>query len=640
MEKNILLRTNAFVCVVIIMGFIITSIISYHSNKGIFEQDTERMTALTCEGIKHEIDAAFTQPVNVSIAMANDNLLREFLLQERQRIDDPEYIRGMQAYLGSYREKYNYDSVFLISAETSRYYHYNGVDRTLVPDNPENMWYYEFLKNPSEYSLNIDNDEAAQEEITVFINCKITDKENKVMGVIGVGFCVNDLQDMLREYEDEFDVRALLLNKDGGIEVSATATGHQTMDYFAECAYSDLKADILSGQEKAKELWYSQNGEKGYIVVQYISKLGWFLLIDKDTSALNQKLSKQLLGGIAIIIGIILLVLFAITKVFRRYNAQIVRLTIAREHEHRTLFREATEKLYENIYEMDITHNRAASEATEQYFESLGVPANTPFDEALHIIAQRQIKEEYRQGYIETFSPDNVLKVFQSGKDSLCYDFKISNDGRNYYWMRITAKIFYWDSDQSVRMFIYRQNMDAEKRKESKLLEQMKQDSMSGLYNKAASQKQIRTLLQENPGRLYVFIMLDIDDFKQINDIYGHAAGDMVITDFSGRLRALFGPGELVGRIGGDEFVAFVSAPDKRWIQQKAEEMVNRLSYEFCKGSKKYKLSASIGIAIAPEHGEDFDTLYHKADAALYHTKANGKNGYTIYDSAENQGKM
>ena len=635
MEKNILLRTNAFVCVVIVVGFIITSIISYHSNKGMFKRDTEQVTELTCEGIEHEIDAAFMQPVNVSIAMANDNLLREFLLQEQHRIDDPEYIRGMQAYLGSYREKYNYDSVFLVSTQTSRYYHYNGVDRILAPNNPENVWYYAFLENPSEYSLNIDNDEAAQEEITVFINCKITDKENEVMGVVGVGFRVNDLQNMLREYEDEFDVRAFLLNKDGGVEVSASSAGGQTADYFADCPYSDLKADILSDREGTRKSWYSGNGEKGYLVSQYIPNLDWFLLIHKDTSALNQKLSRQFLGGIVIIIGIILLVLFAITKVFRRCNAQSVRLTIAREHEHRTLFREATEKLYENIYEMDITHNRAASEATEHYFESLGVPANTPFDEALYIIARQQIKEEHRQGYIETFSPDNVLKAFQSGKDSLVYDFMISNDAQNYYWMRITAKIFYWDSDQSVRMFIYRQNIDAQKRQESKLLEQMKRDSMSGLYNKAASQKQICTLLRENPGKLYAFIMLDIDNFKQINDVYGHAAGDMVIADFAGRLSELFGPGQLVGRIGGDEFTAFVPAPDKRWIQQKAEKMVHRLSYELGEGSRKYKISASIGIAVAPEHGEDFDTLYHKADAALYHTKANGKNGYTIYVPAE-----
>lgn len=630
MKRNILLQTNLFVCIVIVLGFTVTSVISYKSNKGIFELDVERVSTLTVDGINNEINAVFTRPVNVSITMANDNLLKNFLAEEAEKLDDTEYVQNMRDYLLAYQEKYAYDSVFLVSTLTNRYYHFNGIDRVLTPDNPENVWYYSFLEDPREYALNIDNDEASGDEITVFINCKIKGHDGATLGIVGVGFRIKELQALLAEYENQFDVHAYLVDETGKIEVSPSQTGYETHDLFADSGYGNLKDQILADREQVQNFWYDSGQGKGYLSAQFIPNLGWHLIVDNDTTALDKKLSRQFIGGVLIIIAIICFVLIAITKVIRRYNAQIVQLTVAKEQEHRNIFQKATEKLYEDIYELDITHNRAASEDTEHYFESLGVPANTPYDEALHFIAQKQIKQEYQQGYIDTFRPENVLKAYQNGKDSLRYDFLITNDGENYYWMRITARIFYWDEDKSIRMFTYRQNIDKEKKAEKLLLEQMQRDSMSGLYNKAATQNRIRNLLADHPDCMYAFYIVDIDDFKKINDQYGHAAGDLVISDFARVLKDQFGPDELAGRIGGDEFVVFVPVPNPAWARQKAEALVAALHYTFQDGTRSCPISASIGVALAPESGTDFETLYKKADAALYQTKRTGKDGYTI----------
>ena len=108
------------------------------------------------------------------------------------------------------------------------------------------------------------------------------------------------------------------------------------------------------------------------------------------------------------------------------------------ERQHHTVFEQATNQLFEDIYELDITNNRPANESTERYFESLGAPAGTPYDKALKIIAEKQIKEEYRQGYLDMFSPENVYRAFQEGHESLHYDLMISKHGEKYYWMRIT----------------------------------------------------------------------------------------------------------------------------------------------------------------------------------------------------------
>lgn len=635
-KNKVLLKTNIFICLVIVLGFLVTSIVSYRSNTGIFKQDIEHITSLTSEGVYHRIDSIFTKPINVSLTMANDNLLKTFLTEEQIHADSEEFIQTMRDYLLAYQKQYEYDSVFLVSAKTNRYYHFDrGVDRILTEDNPENKWYYSFMEDSKEYSLNIDNDEAqsADNGITIFINCKIYSSEGEVMGVVGVGFAVTTLQKIFQEYEESFNLKAYLVNPDGTIEISTTDTGFIRTDLFQDSSYSEYKDSILTNKKDEQSFWYSAAGESGFLVTRYIPNLKWHLIIDYDTTDLKSQLNRQLLANVIIVLFAIGIVLLVITSIVRKYNAQIVKLTIETEKAHRSIFQTETEKLYENIYEWDITHNRVASEATESYIESLGVPKDSPYDEAIYVIARQQVKEEYQDGYINTFLPQNVQNAYDQGIKTLNYDFMITNDGgHSYYWMRITARIFYWKDDQSVRMLTYRQNIDDEKRLEIHMSEKMLRDSLSSLYNKAAAQELIRNTLYENPQKSYAFFILDIDNFKIVNDTCGHAVGDVVIADFAQKLKQYFRKDDIIGRIGGDEFVVFIPAVSKSWVEKKAANLSHVLQYEFSDGAASCHISASIGVAIAPESGIDFETLYKNADSALYQTKARGKNGYTIYE--------
>lgn len=636
MKKDVLLRTNIFICMIIILGFLLTSFISYHSNNGIFMRDIEHISTLTSEGIYHKIDSIFTKPINISLTMANDSLLKTFLAEEEVKGDDEEFIQTMRDYLKAYNKKYGYDSVFLVSAHTNRYYHFDsGVDRLLERDDPENEWYYSFLLDTKEYNLNIDNDQvqSANNEINIFINCKIYSPDGEIMGIVGVGFGVDSMQEILLDYEKTFQLRTYLVDQDGFIEISTDNTGYVKTDLFEECSFRQHKDTILANRKGTQSFWYSSGDEKGYLAASYVENLGWHLIIDNDTTALQLQLSRQFCIGIAVIIIVIGIVLYITTNIIRKYNSQIITLTVEKEKAHRTVFQEETEKLYENIYEIDITHKRPASEATQDYFESLGVPREMTYDKAL-LIASQQIKEEYREGYIKIFSPDNVLKAYNEGLESLCYDFMITNDGGyTYYWMRITARIFYWEDDQSVRMLIYRQNIDSEKRHELLMTEKMQRDSLSGLYNKAAAQELARALLINNPDHFYAFFILDIDNFKTVNDTCGHAVGDQVIADFAKKIKKQFREEDIVGRIGGDEFAVFVPVPSKEWVQMKAKMLSKVLCYEFSDGQKSCFISASIGVAVSPEDGTNFEALYQNADTALYQTKENGKNGYTLYKS-------
>ncbi|WP_368041589.1 diguanylate cyclase domain-containing protein [Bittarella massiliensis (ex Durand et al. 2017)] len=636
-SNRVLLNTNLFVCAIILLGFLATSIVSYRSNLGVFERDTEKVTALTAEGVYRQIESIFMKPMGVSLTMANDTLLQDLLRQEGARQNDEDYIAALTAYLNRYRKKYEYDSVFLVSALTGRYYHFDGIDRTLSPDNEEDTWYYSFLQSGEPHSLNVDNDQAAGNTITVFINCLISDSDGAPLGVVGVGFDVSTLQSLLGGYEERFSLRTCLVDSEGIIQVATDHTGYEETDLFAAGPYAGLREKLLAGREDATAFWH--DGEEGrvYLGSHYIPSLSWYLLVENDTSAQTQQLRSRIIEGALIVLLVVLGVTLAISYIIHTYNRRIIELTRSTEQARRSIFQEATEQLFENIYELDITHNRAANLETQRYFESLGVPPGTPYNEALKIVAEKQIREDFRQGYIDTFAPEHVIDTYHRGEESLQYDFMISTDGAHYYWMRIVAQIVLWKEDQSIHMFTYRQNIDTIKRQEKQVLDQIQRDPMTGLLNKTATQSQIQQLLESGGQQLHAFFIVDIDNFKQVNDRFGHAAGDRVILHFAQSLKGAFREGDVVGRIGGDEFAVFFALSDRAVAEQKAREILATLNRPMNLDEGVCPLSASVGIALAPADGRDFDSLYRHADTALYTVKQQNKGSFALYGDGEAQ---
>nr|UWI51370.1 diguanylate cyclase [Clostridioides difficile] len=643
MKKNTLLHTNVIVCVIITIGFIATSVIGYQSNTNIFKNDIEHVSTLAAEGIYYQIDKLLSQPINVSLTMANDSLLKNFLASEKEHINDKEFVYKLQDYLNTYRNKYSYDSVFLVSTKTNNYYHFNGLDRRLNAYNSENQWYYDFLKQDEEYSLNVDNDEASNNSITVFVNCKIKDDNGSTMGIIGVGLKVDSLQMLLKEYNEKFDVVARLIDDKGFVQLSSEKTGYEHVNLFEDESsnLSASKDSILSNKKEQKSFWNSSEKLKSYVVYQYIPSLKWHLVLENDLTAMSKQLQIQFFKGIAIIILIIIFVLFTITRVLKKYKQQIIKLSFSQKLEYQKLLSKSTEDLYENIFEIDVTNNRAGCEDANRYFQEFGLNLSTPYDEALYTIAKESIKEEYAQGYLDTFLPENVLKCYNSGINNISYDFLIKRDEENYHWMRITARIFFWTSDESVRMISYRENIDEEKNRELLLLERSQRDSLTGLYNKGVTEDFISTFLKsdKNQNSEHIFLIFDIDDFKNVNDKYGHAFGDFVISEFALELKSQFREDDIIGRIGGDEFIVLIKDfnSGNYVITDKLERFCSKINQKRFAEHEEFSISCSIGVAIYPEHGCKYSELYEKADQALYYAKGHGKNSFHIFgdDSIE-----
>ena len=157
-------------------------------------------------------------------------------------------------------------------------------------------------------------------------------------------------------------------------------------------------------------------------------------------------------------------------------------------------------------------------------------------------------------------------------------------------------------------------------------------DALTGLFNKGSSETELKKICKKSHGSL---MMIDLDSFKLVNDIHGHAMGDKILIAFADILRATMRSTDLIGRMGGDEFVAFCHgvseesaiASKTQFINEKITEAAKKLMGE----DMNIPLGASIGCVLVPQAGTDFVELYKKADKALYIVKQNGKHGYNIF---------
>ena len=142
--------------------------------------------------------------------------------------------------------------------------------------------------------------------------------------------------------------------------------------------------------------------------------------------------------------------------------------------------------------------------------------------------------------------------------------------------------------------------------------------------------------MRENPKSLAMMFVLDIDNFKKINDTMGHAFGDEVLSDLGKRISANFRVSDIIGRTGGDEFIIFLKAlKDDSNTLREAQKLVNFFKNFQVGEYVKYSATASIGAAVFPADGADFDTLYKAADQALYKAKKRGKNQLVFYDDRD-----
>lgn len=178
-------------------------------------------------------------------------------------------------------------------------------------------------------------------------------------------------------------------------------------------------------------------------------------------------------------------------------------------------------------------------------------------------------------------------------------------------------------------------DISTERAVREKLLREVQLDPLTRIYNKTASGEIVDAFLEKSTQGTHVLYVIDIDDFKKINDTFGHTVGDMVISDIATLIREQFTDEAVVGRVGGDEFMVFVKDTSLQEAEAKAEQLCTNVQKTLSGDGAVIVVTLSVGMAVTGKDGYDYSTLFERADHAMYHIKKNGKNHYGFAGETE-----
>lgn len=158
-------------------------------------------------------------------------------------------------------------------------------------------------------------------------------------------------------------------------------------------------------------------------------------------------------------------------------------------------------------------------------------------------------------------------------------------------------------------------------------------DPLTKLLNKSAAQRELGEIVKNSIGAL---LMIDLDNFKLVNDIYGHAMGDKILIMFAELIRKIVRESDLLGRMGGDEFIAFLQNVNNEKILTYKTTFLNEqlviMAKKLLGNEMQIPLGVSVGAVFVPDAGNNFQKLYEKADSALYEVKKRGKHGISFFN--------
>lgn len=286
---------------------------------------------------------------------------------------------------------------------------------------------------------------------------------------------------------------------------------------------------------------------------------------------------------------------------------------------------EIIEDLSDNIiFNYDV--KKDVFEASAKILRALGT--RTKFDNAIENITYGDMLDHRDVPAFIT-----ALSNGLSGQRKNSFDARIINNRGDGVWHRIKFTVIY-DDDGSAAYFIGTlTDIDKEKKEKSRLIVQAETDQLTGFLNKISTALKINELIRDDKGDGALFLF-DIDDFKKLNDTYGHHVGDIFLREFTNKLTLSFRTSDILGRVGGEEFVLYLSGigDNKHYIEEKAQQILNICNSIRLDAAPDRSFSCSIGIARYPENAGTYTKLYEKADEALYYVKKNGKNNYAFVE--------
>lgn len=389
-----------------------------------------------------------------------------------------------------------------------------------------------------------------------------------------------------------------------GKEHAEDIVGHTDLEIFSD---ESLARRYMADDRKLLE------GDKN--LVDYIEPI-----TDEDGQARYGSTSKYILkDDTGNVLGI-----FGITR-------DITKDYIARQHYQRELkyLFELPEDVYAVCY-IDVDDWRIISQRRQTVDKGMMQACHTV--EALCETAVESIEDKSCEAakFYSNFAPSILRNIYSGGNMNLNYKYKRKLSDGSVRWVFNEIR-FLTDVDSGhLCAMLTARDIDAEKQAEQELYVAAKMDKMTMVLNRNTTMESIQEILEKESTSVHVLYMMDVDNFKLLNDTLGHQVGDEFLIKLAAEMKKLFRESDVVGRIGGDEFFALMrNVKGTHKTVDKAQELLATIQ-EVCKDYPNIPLSGSIGISLHPENGKTLDELYAQADAALYQAKRKGKNQFVF----------
>lgn len=210
--------------------------------------------------------------------------------------------------------------------------------------------------------------------------------------------------------------------------------------------------------------------------------------------------------------------------------------------------------------------------------------------------------------------------------DTVSLNLRFKKDGTSYIWATLTTMPVL-NTEEDITEIVCKIEVMTEQNLKTNL------DPLTQVLNENGMRDRVELILQDIQDVSHAVICINLDDFSKVNEEYNVEFGNYLLTELGHRLKESIRSDDMIGRISGDEFVLFMrNIPSFELLLRKAKELLRAISDEVAQGEMSYKINASMGIAVFPEHGLTYEELNESASAALRRSKNRGKNVATIYN--------
>ncbi len=312
MKNTLYTRTRliAIISIILVFSFAFTSIISFNVTRETVNKGTkDEILPLVSNNIYSEIQQILLNPINNSSLMANDEFLINWVANGET--DTDEVIR----YLKRIRDEYHYFSAFFVSDRTRNYYYYDGILKTISPDNDHDVWYYNFINKDIPYKLDVDTDEATAGTITIFINHRLEDNDGKLLGVTGVGLKMESVGQMLSAYQEKYGHLIYMIDSDGVIQIHPEINLVKKQNIRDLPGIGSVSTEILANKTDTQIYEIKNRDHITLASSRYFPNLEWFLIVEEDPSDSLKPAQNHLIGNliIGLVVTIVVIVLIALT---------------------------------------------------------------------------------------------------------------------------------------------------------------------------------------------------------------------------------------------------------------------------------------------------------------------------------------